>query len=743
MKFKGFVFFAFAALFSLVAANQPKTDEAQKEAILMQTVLAGLEQLHYAPYKIDDEFSNKVFDLYLERIDGNKRWLTQADVNQLAQYKDQLDDQAKGGTFEFLNLSEATINKSLVKTKAYYQEFLAQPFDFTGKETIELDGDKKAFAKDDAELKMYWEKAMKYETLTRLVNKIEAQEKAKKGEKQADKSTTPKNTIGKVQDLDGAIELEKEAEEEVKIKTVAELEEESRKAVLKLFNDWYHRMEKRQRKNFVSDYLNSFTSVFDPHTNYFLPADKENFDIGMSGRLEGIGARLQETPTDETKVVMVVPGGPAYNGKILEVEDIILKVAQDDDGDWIDIAGWDINDVVAKIRGKKGTKVRLAVKKVDGSIVETTIIRDEIIMDEGYAKSAVLDLEEIGDNIGYIKLPRFYADFNKRDGHQCAIDVGIELEKLKKQKVNGIILDLRSNGGGSLRDVVDMSGFFIEEGPIVQVKSRRANAEVLNDKDPSVQYDGPLIVMVNSFSASASEILAAALQDYDRAVIVGSDATFGKATVQRFFDLDRAIRGYSDIKPLGQVKVTTQKFYRITGNSNQLEGVIPDIMLPDNYDLIKTGEQEYETAMKQTKIEPVTHTQGVFQVKNKAALKTASEGRVANNEIFQKIQENAKRLKKQRESTSYSLNMDNFRKHKTATKAEADKYKNLMKPIEGLTVSNLAIDLAQINTDSSKIGRNDAFIKALEKDVYIEETLHIMKDLVKGSTAYVPQAGKE
>ena len=737
MKFKGFLLFAFATLFFLVAANQPKTDEAQKEAILMQTVLAGLAQLHYAPQKIDDDFSNRVFDLYLERIDGNKRWLTQADVDQLAQYKDQLDDQAKGGTFEFLNLAEETLNKSLVKTKAYYQEILAQPFDFTGKELIELDGDKKAFAKDDAELKIYWEKAMKYETLTRLVGKIEAQEKAAKEpavEKEAEETTLEIEKSGKT-----ILKLEEteKAAEKATIKTVAELEAESRKAVLKLFDDWYHRMEKRKRKNFVSDYLNSFTSVFDPHTNYFLPADKENFDIGMSGRLEGIGARLQETPTDGTKVVMVVAGGPAYNGKVLEVEDIILKVAQGDDGDWIDIAGWDINDVVAKIRGKKGTKVRLAVKKVDGSIIETTIIREEIIMDEGYAKSAILDLEGIGENIGYIKLPRFYADFNKRDGHQCAIDVGIELDKLKEQKVNGIILDLRNNGGGSLRDVVDMSGFFIEEGPIVQVKSRQANAEVLNDRDASVKYDGPLIVMVNSFSASASEILAAALQDYDRAVIVGSDATFGKATVQRFFDLDRAIRGYSDIKPLGQVKVTTQKFYRINGTSNQLEGVIPDIMLPDNYDFIKTGEQEYETAMKQTEIESVTHNQSVFQIKNRAALRTASEGRVATNEVFQKIQANAKRLKKQRESTSYSLNMDTFRKNKTAIKAEADKYKNLMSPIEGLTVSNLAIDLTQINTDSSKIGRNEAFIKNLKKDVYIEETLYIMQDLVKGSTAYI------
>lgn len=728
MKFKGFILLALSAVVFLVAANYPKTDDAQKEAILMQTILAGLDQLHYSPQEIDDDFSNKVFDLYLERIDGNKRWLTQADIDKLSIYKNQLDDQANAGTYEFLNIAQESLSKSLEKTKVFYQEFLAQPFDFTGEEMVELDGEKKGYAKNDAELRTYWEKAMKYEVLTRLVGKIEAQ---KKEQEEEAKEAEGKKTILEL-NAEKAPESDKTT-----IKTVAELEVESREAVLKLFNDWYHRMEKRQRKDFLSDYLNAFTTVFDPHTNYFLPADKENFDIGMSGRLEGIGARLQETPTDETKVVMVVAGGPAYRGKVLEVGDIFLKVAQGDDGDWVDIGGWDINDVVAKIRGKKGTKVRLTVKKVDGSIIETTIIREEIIMDEGYAKSATLDLEGIGDNIGYIKLPRFYADFNKRDGHQCAVDVGIELEKLKAQKVNGIILDLRNNGGGSLRDVVDMSGFFIEEGPIVQVKSRRANPEVLDDRDPSVQYDGPLIVMVNSFSASASEILAAALQDYGRAVIVGSDATFGKATVQRFFDLDRAIRGYSDIKPLGEVKVTTQKFYRITGNSNQLKGVIPDITLPDNYDLIKTGEQEYETAMKWTEIEEVAHKQGVFQVKNKAALKTASEGRVANNEIFQKIKQNAKRLKNQRDRTSYSLNLETFQANKAANKAEANKYKNMMKEIEGLTVSNLSVDLAQINSDSSKIGRNDEFIKALKKDVYIEETLHIMKDLVKGSTAFI------
>jgi len=416
------------------------------------------------------------------------------------------------------------------------------------------------------------------------------------------------------------------------------------------------------------------------------------------------------------------------------VGDIIQKVAQGEEGEWVDVGGWDINDVVAKIRGKKGTKVRLSLKKMDGSLIETTIIREEVIMDEGYAKSAILNLEEIRSNIGYIKLPRFYADFNKRDGHQCARDVGIEIEKLKAEKVNGIILDLRNNGGGSLRDVVNMSGFFIEQGPIVQVKSRRASPEILNDRDPDVKYNGPLIIMVNSFSASASEILAAALQDYERAIIVGSNATFGKATVQRFFDLDRAIRGYSDIKPLGEVKVTTQKFYRITGNSNQLKGVVPDISLPDRYDYIETGEQEYKTAMKWTEIDPVSHEQSVFKIKNKPSLQEASKTRIAQHETFNRIKENAKRLKAQRERTSYSLNLKSFRSTKDFHQEEARKYDDLYeKEIPGLSANNLEVDLANIESDSSKIGRNEAFLEALKKDIYLEETIHVMQDLINDS----------
>ena len=415
----------------------------------------------------------------------------------------------------------------------------------------------------------------------------------------------------------------------------------------------------------------------------------------------------------------------------MELNDHIQKVSQGKDGEWVDVTGWTINDIVSKIRGKKGTTVRLGLEKADGGTVEISIVRDEIIMDEGFVKSTIIDIPDVIDNVGYIHLPRFYADFQKSDGRQCAEDVEKELSKLKAENVNGVILDLRNNGGGSLRDVVDMSGLFIEEGPIVQVKSRDEAAEVLSDRDSRVQYDGPLIVMTNSFSASASEILAAALQDYGRAVIVGSDATFGKATVQRFFNLDRAIRGHSDIKPLGQIKLTMQKYYRVNGGSVQLKGVQPDIILPEIYDNIKTGEQEYETAMTWSQIQSVPYAQSVYQLDNLSALKAASNSRVNQSTTFQMVKENAARLKKQRDNSSYPLGKEAYLDFKKQQKAEADKYKDLFDvKIDGMNIETLAVDQAYIDEDDGRKARYEDFIDGLSKDVYLEETLYIMKDMI-------------
>ena len=723
MKFRGFVLFLLAAAGLLIAAYYPpKVNNAEKEAILMQTILAGLSQLHYHPVELDDEFSGTLYELYTDRLDGGKRWLTQEDAQQLEQFKAKLDDEANAGTYEFLTVAMDLKEKALDKTEKYFRQILSTPFDFSTPDMVEVDGDKKQYAKNDEELYAYWQKSLKHDVLARLVDKIDTQEK---------KIKELENPVKKIAEATGEEKIETE-EEEFVVKTEAELEKEAREAVLKTYSDWYSRMEKRKRKDYVSDYLKAFSNVFDPHTEYFSPIDKEGFDITMSGRLEGIGARLQETIEEGAKVVSIVPGGPAWQGKILEVNDHIQKVAQDVDGEWVDVTGWTINDVVSKIRGKKGTKVRLTLQKVDGSMVETTITRDEIIMDEGFAKSSILDIPDVIENVGYIHLPRFYADFRKSDGRQCAQDVEIEINKLKAENVKGIILDLRNNGGGSLKDVVDMSGLFIEQGPIVQVKSRDEEPEVLSDKDSRVQYNGPLIVMVNSFSASASEILAAALQDYDRAIIVGSDATFGKATVQRFFDLDRAVRGHSEIKPLGQIKLTMQKFYRINGSSNQLRGVIPDIIFPEIYDDIKTGEKEYETAMTWSEIKPVDHSQSVYHIDDKARLQIASGIRIAQNPTFQKVKENAARLKRQRDLSEYPLEKEAYIAFKKQQKAEADKYKDLFDAkVEDMVVRSLPVDKEYINEDESRKARFEDFLKGLGKDVYLEETLHIMKDMIQ------------
>ena len=698
MKYRGSLFYSLLAVVLIVGATAfyPFVNNAEKEAILMHTILGGINQLHYSPKQLDDEFSNKVFNLYLDRLDGGRRWLTETDVEQLKGFEMKIDDEADAGTYELFNLSVDLLQKGLDKTQKYYQEILSQPFEFHAHEKIELDGEKKVFAKNDDELKEYWRKTMKYETLVRLNNKLEDQE----------------------EDL----------EEGKEKKSFEELEKEARESVLETFNDWYTRMSKRKRTDYLSSYLNAFTNVFDPHSGYYQPKDKENFDIGMSGTLEGIGARLQ-TDGDYTKVVMVVPGGPAWKQKDLEENDLITSVKQSDEEEAVDVTGFVIDDVVKLIRGKKGTEVTLRVKKVDGSFENITITRDVVVMEESYAKSVILDMPGVADNIGYIKLPRFYADFSGRGGPSCSEDIEKELKKLNKENVNGIILDLRNNGGGSLRDVVTMSGLFIEKGPIVQVKSRGRKPQVLEDEDPKVQYDGPLIVMVNSYSASASEILAAALQDYGRAVIVGSNSTFGKGTVQRFFDLDRAIAGNSEIKPLGEVKLTIQKFYRVNGGSTQMKGVVPDIILPDRFHYMETGEEEHDYAMEWTEIPSVKYGQKVTNLNRMGEIKTASEKRVAKNENFNKILEQAKWLKDRSEESTYSLNYETFKSDRDKRNEEAKAYEDMWGENESLNVSNPSADLAAIEADESKKARNDEWVTSIKKDIYINEVLSIMADM--------------
>jgi carboxyl-terminal processing protease len=699
MKFRGPLFFSILALLLAVAAFYPKQpqDTTQKEAVLMQAILANLNHLHFLPKEIDNEFSAEVFDLYLDRIDNGRRFLTQKDVKELEAFRQNLDDEALSGSFVFFDRSLEILHAAQEKTQAYYRELLAQPFNYETSEHFEADGKKRGFADDDDELRDFWRQYLKFEVLQRLADKLEEQENQ---------------------------------DEEIEAKSFEQLEQESRENVLEFMDGWFDRLSKLKRDDRMSIYLNTITSIFDPHSEYYKPIDKANFDIRFSGKLEGIGATLQ-SDGDFTKVHQIVVGGPAWKQKELEKNDLILKVRQESEEEAVNIAGMQLNDVVQLIRGKKGTSVILTVRKADGTTRNITIVRDVVILEEQFAKSLILEKEELNEKIGYIFLPSFYADFQDNNGRFCSKDVADEIEKLKAENVDGIILDLRSNGGGSLRDVVKMTGYFIESGPIVQVKSRDKPAEVLKDVDPRVQYDGPLVIMVNSYSASASEILAAALQDYGRAVIVGSGgSTFGKGTVQRFVDLDRTIRGYSDLKPLGEIKLTTQKFYRINGGSTQLKGVVPDIILPDNWFFIESGEREREYAMEWTEIDPVPFGQNVMKIKNLSKIQARSQERIAENASFQKIVENARRLENQRDQSRFPLSISGYQQMNREQKEEAAQYEGIFSEVVNQGARNLAADLPAIQADESWTARNEEWLKNISKDLYLKEAMHILHDLI-------------
>ncbi|MEJ6661985.1 MAG: carboxy terminal-processing peptidase [Bacteroidia bacterium] len=664
------------------------------EDILMKAVNASLQGAHYDPAIINDEFSEKAFKLYLKNLDANKRLLSKSDMKQLDKFEKEIDDEIKNGTYNLFNASIKLVNKQTTLTEQFFEDILAQPFDFNINEEVDFD-EEIPYAKNDKELKDRWRKYLKYSVLTKLYNDQLAQEKA---EEKSDTVFTPK--------------------------PFDTLEYNARKSVLKTHRDYYSRLKRLERKDRLSMYINSITGVYDPHTNYFPPADKENFDIQMSGQLEGIGAQLQEKD-GYIKITNIIPGGPSSLQGDLQANDLILKVKQEG-GEAVNIVDWRIDDAVKIIRGKKGTKVTLTVRKPDGAEQDITITRDVVILEETYAKSLLLNDK---DNVktGYIYLPSFYADFRNPRGRFSWKDVKAEVEKLKTAGVKGIILDLRSNGGGSLDDVVKMGGLFIDEGPIVQVKEKGRKPQVLADRYAGAEWDGALVIMINEFSASASEIMAAAMQDYGRAVIVGSSSSHGKGTVQRFLNLNQTIRN-KNIPDLGSIKLTIQKFYRINGDATQLKGVSSDILLPDNYMYIKTGEKEQDYPMAWDQIESASYDSKSYQVK-KSVFET-SNARVQSNETFKLIEENARRWEKQRESRKYPLSIAKYALQEEKQKAEGEKFEILNKlEISGFEVSNIPSDLEKIKTEESRMKINKDWIKSINKDPYVYESLQIIEDL--------------
>jgi carboxyl-terminal processing protease len=682
----------------LFTSYLPEVDE-EKEKVLGQVIQQAIMQGHFLPVQFNDDYSERAFQLYLKRIDIRKQFLTQQDVFELSKFRKEIDNNVANGNYEILDIASKILTERRNDTRGFYKEILEKPFDFNMKEYIEVDPEKISFAKDKNELKEYWRKTLKYQTLTRIYTQLDIQKKAQE-----------KNDTS------------------VKIKTFEELEDDSRKKVLKSMDDWFGRMDKQDRIDRQSEFFDAVAMATDPHTNYFAPKEKENFDISMSGQLEGIGATLQESD-GYIKVINIVPGSPSWKQGELKVNDLILSVAQGN-AEPVDITGMRIDDAVRLIRGKKGTEVRLTIKKTDNSIKTISIIRDVVIIEETYAKSAVLKKENDKTNIGYIYLPKFYADFNDKQGRRCSEDIRKELIKLRDENISGLILDLRDNGGGSLQDVVDIMGLFITTGPVVQVKSRTGMPYVLADTDPAIYYDGKLVVMVNEISASASEILAAAVQDYKRGVVVGSASTFGKGTVQRVIDLDNYLNAsYTQMKPLGSLKLTNQKFYRINGGATQLKGVASDIVLPTNFKYIDLGEKELDYPMQWTEIAAAEYAKYAKPVTNITELKKQSEQRVQRNATFNVVEENAKFLKEQRDRTLLPLSIEEYKSLQDNIKTANKKFDDNKKEIPDLHPAPLKVDLPKIKMDTTSQKRNDDWMKELKKDAYLYEVMNIMKDL--------------
>ena len=674
------------------------TPDPEKDKLLIELLTFVIEKGHYNPAAIDDTFSKGVYKDYLEALDPSKRFFLQSDIDEFSKYETQIDDQINNKELTFFDLTYTRLMKRMNDSKAYYEEALSSPIDYKKDETISTDYEKLPYAKNEKELKDRWRKQVKLSTLSSLVEKEKVQEEKLKSK---DNKDAPK--------------------------TFAELEKETRASTLKSLNDNFGFIKDLNRDDWFSIYINAISSRFDPHTSYFAPNEKERFDVSMSGKLEGIGARLQKE-NDFTKITELISGGPAWRGKQLEAGDLILKVAQGN-GEAIDVVGMRLDDVVKKIKGPKGTEVKLTIKKPDGTIKVISIIRDEVEIEETYVKSSVVEID--GNKYGIIYLPKFYIDFENKDSRDAGKDVAIEVERLKKEGVQGIVMDVRDNGGGSLKTVVDIAGLFIEQGPIVQIKSAAGKKEVLYDRDAKVQWDGPLVVMINEFSASASEILAAAIQDYKRGVIVGSKQSYGKGTVQNVIDLNQFVRG-STYGDLGALKTTTQKFYRINGGSTQREGVKSDIVMPDKYEYLKMGEKDVDNAMPWDKIDPAEYKVWTKQHNFDLAI-AESKARLANNPQMQLIEDNAKWIDQRSKENIYSLQMDKFKAEQKALEEKNKKYKPITDYKNDLKFMSLPYENEMVKNDTVLKEKRDRWHESLSKDVYVDEALHILNDMQNGS----------
>lgn len=670
-------------------------DTSDKDNLIIQLITYVLDQAHYLDKEINDEFSEKVFDTFLENLDPYKRYFYASDIEEFSKYKYLIDDAFKNPNLDFFELVYKRYTKRMLESEKIFNDILSKPFDFNIDEVCECDFEELDYVKTKDQLFDRWRKLLKIYVIENYHNEIED-------------------------------DLRKSKEDsDFILRNPVLIEEKTRESLKETMQQNYVFIsEEMQRSDWFSVYINSFVSQYDPNTSYLDPESKDRFDVDMSGNYAGIGARLQKK-IDKVEITEVISGGPAWRDNILEKGDAILKVRQDNEDEPVGILNMRLSEAVKLIKGKKGTKVHLTVKKVDGSVTEVTVKRDIVLLEETYIKSSIV--EKDNNTYGLINIPKFYIDFDNQSNRDAAKDLRTEIERLKEQGIQGLVIDLRNNGGGALKTVVDMAGMFIKNGPVVQVKYFDKEKQVLSDRDRSVLWTGPLVILVNEGSASASEILAAAMQDYKRAIIIGGNQTWGKGTVQNVFPLNRMVRGNTN-GDLGALRYTTQKYYRINGGSVQLEGVKSDINVPYRYKYLEFGEKDSENPLQWDEIDKVEFDTWNSNFNFEEAI-TKSNKRMADNEYLKLIDENAKWIKSVRDNKLINLNYDKFKLELEENSSITEKFKALNDYSMNYSFKSLPYELDLIKNDSVLGLKRERWHKSLNKDFYIDEALNVLSDL--------------
>lgn len=693
------LFVVLATTFFAYKSSQAESREpVGKYEQIMKLVGQMLSQAHYNPPAIDDNFSKKVFDKYIEVLDGEKNLFLKTDIEQLSEkYAARIDDEIKGAKVESFLAIARVFNERVQAASQWTSEIVSKPFDYTIKEDVMLDGAKLQFPATEKERKDRWRKKIKFLALERYVDAL-------------DERAANKDKKDYVQ------------------KTDAQLEKEARVKTDTVVNRFFNRFKvKYKEDDLFNMFVDAIANTMDPHTEFFPPVDKRYFDEEMSGSFYGIGAALQYTDAG-IKITAINVGSPAAKSGELQPGDIITKVAQGE-APAVDLFGYLIQDAVKLIRGKEGTMVTLTIKKPDGVIKIVKLKREKIENDiDTYARSAIIKDDSDGEKIGVIYLPEFYANFEDPNGRRSYLDVETEVKKLMDEKVDGIILDLRRNGGGSLYDVVQMVGLFIDQGPVVQVKDRYNKPVVLKDRENGALYKGPLAVMVDEFSASASEIFAAAIQDYGRGVIIGSTSTFGKGTVQRNLGLDAKTGFTLNDSELGTLKLTLQKFYRISGGSTQLKGVASDVVLPSQIEPLKLREKDMENALPYDEIARADYKTWPATF-NLNTIKHLSAERLSKDSSFAIIKRNSAWLAEENDK-SYSLNIDQYRNERKEIKVKAAQIDSVQRLKDKLNVATLASEVNKYANDKSKQDRLKAWLKIMSDDIYLNQAVKVVNDLI-------------